>query len=235
MNPLIRRFVPLLLVASLSSVAPAAVVFSWTGSQSVPDNNASGVAFSFNVSDSAISITDIVVTLDMAGGFNGDLYAYLSHGDGFAVLLNRAGRTSANDFGYANPGLAASFTGSALADIHLYQANTPSYNVSGQLTGTWGADGRDVDPLSALDTTPRIATLAGFNGMNPNGDWTVYFQDASPGGISTLNAISVSITAVPEPKETVVGLGLALLAFGLGRQHRVRGKRSLTDTLRRFA
>jgi hypothetical protein len=87
-----------------------------------------------------------------------------------------------------------------------------------------------VDPLAALDTTPRTATLADFNGMNPNGDWTIYFRDASPGGISILNAISVSITAVPEPKETVVVFGIALLGLGLCRQFRIRGKFAKTGS-----
>jgi hypothetical protein len=100
----------------------------------------------------------------------------------------------------------------------------------GLLTGTWRADGRDVDPLLALDPTPRTATLAGFNGTNPNGDWTIYLRDASPGGISTLNAISVDITAVPEPPKTIVVVGIALLGLRLYRQLRIRGKLAKTGS-----
>ena len=32
------------------------------------------------------------MTLNLSGGWNGDLYAYLVHNSGFAVLLNRVGR-----------------------------------------------------------------------------------------------------------------------------------------------
>src|ERR1044071_4139758 len=67
----------------------AVQTFSWTGSQVVPDNNASGLAFTFNVPGSPLMITDVSVNLNIAGGWNGDLYAYLSHGSGFVVLLNR--------------------------------------------------------------------------------------------------------------------------------------------------
>ena len=217
----------LLLAGAISATQAAVVVCNWSGSQSVPDNNPSGVAFSFNVSDPAIAITAITVTLDIAGGFNGDLYAYLSHGDGFAVLLNRVGRTAANELGYSNPGFAVTLSGSAPADLHLYQANSPFYNGNNQLTGLWAADGRDVDPGSsgaAFDGAARDATLSIFHSLNPNGDWTLFFADVSAGGISTLNSLSVEITAVPEPKETVVVVTMVLVGLGLFRKLHIRSK-----------
>jgi subtilisin-like proprotein convertase family protein len=227
MKPFTKRFLPLLLLAGLSTIAQAAVVFNWTGSQIIPDHDASGVAFSFNLSDPATSITDIAVTLDIAGGFNGDLYAYLSHGDGFAVLLNRVGRTAVNELGYSNPGFAVTLSGSAPVDLHLYQANSPFYNGNNQLTGLWAADGRDVDPGSsraALDGAARDATLSIFHGLNPNGDWTLFFADVSAGGISTLNSLSVEITAVPEPKQTVVVVTIVLVGLGLFRKLHILSK-----------
>src|ERR1043166_6468268 len=48
------------------------------------------------------SITDLKVSLSVAGGFNGDLYCYLRHESGFVVLLNRPGRSAANDLGSAH-------------------------------------------------------------------------------------------------------------------------------------
>ena len=75
-----------------------------------------------------------------------------------------------------------------------------------------------MDPNSALDTTPRTATLAGFNGLNPNGDWTLYFRDDSPGGFSTLNGFSLDISAVPEPVNAALGVFAALgLILAMGR------------------
>src|SRR5215470_16537192 len=49
-------------------------------------------------------VRSINVTLNISGGYNGDLYAYLVHSSGFAVLLNRSGRTGANGFGYGDAG-----------------------------------------------------------------------------------------------------------------------------------
>ncbi len=210
MKTIIARLLLLLWITSHAIPAPAALFSSWTGTQAIPDNNESGLAYSFNLSDPATAVADISVTLDISGGFNGDLYAYLSHGSGFAVLLNRVGRTSANDIGYANTGFAVTLTGSANADIHNYQTLTPSYNGSGQLVGTWAADGRDVNAALAFDTTTRTATLDTFNGLNPNGDWTLYFRDASPGGISTLNGWSVEVSAVPEPVNVALGVFAAV-------------------------
>jgi subtilisin-like proprotein convertase family protein len=228
MNPFIKRFIPLLVLAGLASLVQAAVVFNWTGAQNIPDNDASGVSFNFTSSDPATSVTDVSITLDISGGYNSDLYAYLSRADGFAVLLNRAGRTDANESGYSNPGFAVTLSGSASTDLHLYQANSPSYNGNGQLAGLWAADGRDVDPESSgavFDGAARDASLSGFNGLNPNGNWTLFFADVSSGGISTLNSISVDITAVPEPRETVVVLASLLLGMGWFRQQlRRRGK-----------
>jgi subtilisin-like proprotein convertase family protein len=220
MKTIVPRFILLVWLIGQSITVSAALNSSWTGTQTIPDNDASGVAFSFSLSDPATSITNIAVTLDISGGFNGDLYADLSHGDGFAVLLNREGRTSTSEYGYSTPGFAITLTGSTSADLHNYQTLSPTYNGNGQLTGTWGADGRDVDPTLVLDTTARTATLTGFNGLNPNGEWTIYFRDASPGSISTLNDWSVDIAAVPEPTSVallgVFGAMVLLLQGGRG-------------------
>jgi len=231
MKTIVLRFLLLLWLTVPAITAPAALFYSWTGTQTIPDNDGSGRAFSFNVSDPATAITDIAVTLDISGGFNGDLYVYLSQSGvsgGFAVLVNRVGRTSANDLGYANTGFLVTLTGSAAADIHNYQTLSPSYNVSGQLTGLWGADGRFVDPDSSgaeFDAATRDATLNGFNGLNPNGDWTLFFADTSPGGISTLNSFSVDITAVPEPVNVALGVfGVVLAGFGVVRRLCVRSR-----------
>ena len=48
-----------------------------------------------------VSLTSVVISASISGtpdadprAFNGDLYAYLTHGSGFSVLLNRVGRTA---------------------------------------------------------------------------------------------------------------------------------------------
>jgi subtilisin-like proprotein convertase family protein len=218
LKTLLQRYILLVCLAGTAITAPAGLYSSWTGTQTIPDNDGSGLAYSFNLSDPLVSITDIAVTINLSGGYNGDLYAYLSHGDGFAVLLNRVGRTSTSDYGYTTPGFLVTLTGSATADIHNYQSLSPAYNGSGQLTGTWGADGRDVTPTVALNTSSRTATLAAFNGLNPNGDWTLYIRDVSPGGISTLNSWSVDVSAVPEPVNVALGVFAVVVLLVQGRR-----------------
>jgi hypothetical protein len=184
------------------------------------------VATSFELSDSAYSITSVSVTLSVSGGWNGDLYAYLSHGDGFAVLLNRSGVSAGSETGYGNPGIDITLSSSATADIHNYQTATPTYNDSGQLKGTWAADGRFLDPTSsgtAFDSASRANTLSVFNNMNPNGAWTLYIADMNSGEISTLNGWTVNVVAVPEPSSAALLLAGALTLMGATRRRVNRG------------
>ena len=67
----------------------------------IPDGSLSGISDTRTVSlPDYTSITNLQVRLAISGGFNGDFYAYLTHGAGFSVLLNRPGRTVANPIGY---------------------------------------------------------------------------------------------------------------------------------------
>ena len=176
----------------LSAISPGINSYSWSGSQIIPDNNASGLAFSFNVSGGPLVITNITIDLSIAGGWNGDLYAYLSHDGGFSVLLNRIGSTAANPGGSGVSGLNVELSDSYLTDIHT-ALNNP-------LTGYYAPDGRNVNPFTALNTDPRNALLGSFNGLDPDGTWTLFFADLSPLQTSTIQSWTVNLgVAVPEP------------------------------------
>ncbi len=215
----LAKAVLLAVVAGWCSSTSAALLYDYSGSSvALPDGNGSGVAFGFSISDPSSSITAVTVTLNLSGGFNGDVYAYLSHGSGFAVLLNRTGRGSttpgSSAAGYANTGFAITFDSTASANVHFYQNNSPSYNGSGQLTGFWQPDGRAIDPglaASAFDASGS-ANFSTFTGLNPNGNWTLYLEDVSSGGISTLNDFSVSVSAVPEPANIALGIFAGIFA-----------------------
>ncbi|MDB6016994.1 MAG: hypothetical protein JWR19_1483 [Pedosphaera sp.] len=158
-------------------------------------------------SQNLFSITDLQVTLQISGGFNGDIYGYLVHDGGFAVLLNRSGRTSGNSTGYGDSGFNITLSGSALYDIHNYQNITGAVS---PLTGTWAPDGRFIDPSLVLDTDPRTALLSSFNGGDPSGDWTLFLADLDFGGQATLQNWTLTVTAVPEPSSWILGfLGLS--------------------------
>lgn len=183
------------------------------------DNDFNGYQNTLTVSGGAGSITDVNLTLNVSAGFNGDLYAFVSHNHTMAVLLNRVGRGSGSNVGYSDAGFgpdgasnAFTFDDQAGHDVHLYRTVSYTLNGSRQLTGLWQPDGRALDPEAAaglFDTAPRPSLMSAFNGTDPNGDWTLFMADVSPGGESTLVSWGLQLTVVPEP-----GVG-ALLAGGL--------------------
>ena len=197
----------------LGSSASAALLTYGSGTlnAAIPDGNVNGyqntLTLSGHGSDENV-ITDVNVKLNISGGFNGDLYVYLSHSSGFSVLLNRAGRTAFNTFGYGDAGFNITLDDQTGTDIHAYGGNGGN-----QLTGTWQPDARNMDPALAIQIAPRNAYLDSFNTLDPNGAWTLFVADMSGGDTSTLVSWELDITAVPEP--ATVALGIFALAFGL--------------------
>jgi hypothetical protein len=141
------------------------------------------------VSDVSGNITGLTVGLNMSGGYNGDLYAYLVAPNGtLVVLLNQPGTSV---FGAPGSGFSNFYLNDAATDGNTQTANETA---GVQFSGTYQAAGNLVD----------------FNGGGANGTWTLYFADRSNGGgTSTLNGWSLDIEAVPEP------VNLALGIFGL--------------------
>ena len=215
------KLLVLALAGGLAASAQAAYNFYNAGnlSATIPDNDFNGYQNTLTLSGLAGSIADVNLTLNLSGGFNGDLYAFVTHNHTTAVLLNRVGRGSSSNVGYPDAGfgpdgLSNSFTFDDQAgnDVHLYRTFSYTLNGSGQLTGSWQPDGWALDPGAAsgsFDTASRSSLLAAFNGMDPNGDWTLFLADVSPGGESTLVSWGVQLDVVPEP-----GVG-SLLASGL--------------------
>jgi len=193
----------------------------------IPDGSPVGVMEQFTVSSLSGSISNVSVTLDITGGFNGDLYAYLVDPQGqLVVFLNRPGVTGSNPFGYADSGMNITLDGLAANNIHDYASGgSGSYSLSGT---TWAADGRNVNPLAAgsiLYGTPTTANLSLFQNADANGVWTFFIADlGAGGGTASLNNVILTIMTVPEPQTWVmVGGGLALL--GLFRQRNNRWSR----------
>jgi subtilisin-like proprotein convertase family protein len=208
---------PTLLILSGLPAAALTTSHSFTPNLGIPDHSSVGVADFRTISTTVEVIESISVTLTISGGFNGDYYAYLQHGSGFSVLLNRPGTTATDDLGYADSGLTITLTSDPLAhDIHLYQ-NTVLPG-SAALMGTWAADGRAVDPLVAIDTDPRTALLDNFNNLDGNGTWVLFVADRSSGDVGTFTSWTLNLTGhIPEPS----ALALASMAL-LGAVRRRR-------------
>lgn len=214
-------FIPLL--ALLCTVARAAVTFTSTfsASMTIADNDETGAVDRRTITPGTgdvpsapeiYIITDVIVSLNFSGGWNGDIYAYLIHDSGYAVLLNRIGRDAGNPDGSSTSGFAVTLDDSAPTNIHQ------PLSTSGVLTGVYQADGRSTDPGSVVTSDPRGALLSSFNGLNAAGEWTLFVADLNPGDQSTLESWALTITAVPEPSGAVLLLGAGLFALRRRRQ-----------------
>lgn len=220
----------LLCAAILATTLPAFALeettytASWSGNQIIPDNNASGVAFPFNLSTPGPAfISSVSVALNLTGGWNGDLYAYLSHGSGFAVLLNRVGRTALDPDGSGASGFNISLADANAADIHNFSGSPVS--------GNFAPDARNVNPFDAVDTSPRHAPLSGLNGLEAGGSWTLFFADVAPASVATVQSWTVSVSVVPEPSVTAL-LSIAA-ALVVARRSFLPGMRRRADSPRR--
>lgn len=195
--------------ATVMAAATAVTLNSnWTGALPVPDNSAIGTSSTLAIVTTGLTtIGSVVVSVEFEGGWNGDLYAYLAHNGELAILLNRPGRSVDNEAGAGSTNLIALFDDLVAGDVHTALPET------GNAVGVFQPDGRLIDPLQSLDTTARTKLLAGFNGMDVNGDWTLFIADQAAGDTATLRSWSLSITVVPEPSVAMLAGFAALLAL----------------------
>ncbi len=159
----------------------------------VDGNPALVIANTMDLSSAGLgsSLSSLTVTLNISGGVNNGLYAYLvgpgPSGSTTVILMNQPGYV-ANGIGATGAGMNIT-----LQDTGAANGSIQSETGSSVLSGTYSAAG----------------SLSGFNGGNPNGSWTLYFADTiAGGGNATLNGWSLDITPVPEP------VNVALAVFG---------------------
>ena len=151
------------------------------------DGNPVGTWNTMSLSGLGTGLSGLTVTLNVSGGVNSGLYAYLVHDGVLAVLLNRPGVSAGTPLGNLSSGFNTSYT-------TLDANNTVSpLAAAAAFTGS--------GPATSLATT--------FGSTSLNGDWTLFFADVvNGGGNATLTGWSLDITAVPEP------VNVALAAFG---------------------
>jgi hypothetical protein len=195
----LQPFLAVLLLASATTHGALYSPSSGMLNTVIPDANPTGISSTLNVSGGLPTISDVNVTINVSGGFNGDLYAYLSHNGILVPLLNRVGTTTGVDpFGYSTAGFSS---------ITLDDQATANGNIHGVLTPTSGA---------SYQPDSGSGSLGNFNSYNPSGNWTIFFADMASGGgsgPSTLISWSLDITAVPEPVNMALGVfgGLGLV------------------------
>ena len=174
--------------------------------QTIYDASPSGVSSTLLVSGADTSLTGLSVTLNISGGYNGDLDGYLLAPNGtLMMLLNRVGTGTGgaiqSAFGYSTGGFNNVTLDDAATGGNIHNVQNP-----GSLpTFSYTADG---------------GSLASFNGVDPNGTWTLFFADQAGGNTSTLNGWSLDITAVPEPVNVALGIfAVGVVGFGVARRY----------------
>jgi len=197
----------------------------------IPDNSSAGYTFSapagggaWDSNPTGGNIDSVDVSLNLSGGYNGDLYGYLVYTVGgnstTAILLNRVGRSGANDAGSSIAGMNVTLSGTTGSDIHT---------AIGPLSGTYLADGRTASPTGDFTgVTPTAgAGLDAFNSSSlaAGGTWTLFLADLSAGDQSQLLSwgLGVNVSVVPEPVTWALLLFCALMALvGLARWHKAQ-------------
>jgi subtilisin-like proprotein convertase family protein len=217
---------PTLLTLLVGSVPAFAQSFTFTPNALIPDPLLSGLTDTRTVTTTTSAILDLNVSLVISGDptANGDYFATLTHGSGFAVLLNRVGRRSGESGGYADNGFNVTLDDEAAnGDIHIYRLtafgshDTPvDVSYTTPVTGAWAPDGRNASVSTVTDLSARVDNpLSAFDGLDPNGAWTLFIADVSAGGSGTLVSWSLEITPVPEPAESVAIVGALLLGTSI--------------------
>jgi subtilisin-like proprotein convertase family protein len=177
----------------------------------IPDGNPTGWSDTRTLGGMSPVINDVNVVINVSGGFNGDLRAYLSYNGILLPLLNRVGTGSGgtilSTFGFSTAGFSNVKLDDAASGGSIHDVATPGSSPT-------------------YSYTPDGGSLASFNGSNPNGNWTLFFADMASGGGSgppTLTSWSLEITAVPEPVNVALGIfGGVFLVVTLVRSRRVR-------------
>jgi subtilisin-like proprotein convertase family protein len=209
----VKIFLPLLLAAGLLGASAQSTVFTTNWSDSfangavVPDNDLNGWVDSRVITDaSGLTVGSVEVSLNLSGGINGDIYAYLWHDGIMSILLDRVGTPANAGYGYLDTGFNVTLSDAATYSIHNYQDYDPIYN-NGSVTGTWQPDG---------------SGLSVFQGTGLDGTWSLFLADESSGGVMTVNSWGLNIAATPEPSAValfVVGI-TSLLLFRQRRRTR---------------
>jgi len=206
-----KIFSSTLLAASLGVAQATLYTTNWNSGFAnggvVPDNNFSGWSDTRMVSAvPAGAFTSLSVNLQLSGGWNGDLYAYLVHDSGFTVLLDHVGTgvSGVSAFGYGDSGMNVTLAATGTS-IHQYGGNS---TFSSAPTGSWHTDNTS-------------GSLASFLSTSPNGTWSLFLADTSSGGVTTVQnwGLQMDIVAVPEVETWIAAaLAGAFGAFWLNRQ-----------------
>jgi subtilisin-like proprotein convertase family protein len=172
-------------VLAISSSAEAISFTSAPGPYNIPDNNATGVTASINISGQPnIASFDSVTISGFTHSFYADLRAFLSNGTTTVQLFRNRN----------NP------------DFQVFTID--SLELSGNYTfATTGANWyTQSNPVPTATTYASFAPLSAFDGSSLNGTWTLNVQDRESIDIGSFSSFTINATPVPFGFEPTGGL-----------------------------
>jgi subtilisin-like proprotein convertase family protein len=167
----------------------------------------------FSTPNAADQVVDLAVTLNISGGYNGDLYAYLIAPNGTILMLAEGGITgltgsgmnitlvNPNPTGRAAQGVDPTFGGILSSPSgSLASANDSGGSLSGTFTGSF----------------TQYGTMLGNNnpatGAYANGTWNLFVWEQNDSSSSpTLNSWTLDLAVVPEPVDMALGIFAAMM------------------------
>ena len=146
-----------IILTALTALAVCARASLYT-TGSIPDGNPTGVTFTgtYDQAAAGFTVSSLTISLNISGGYNGDLYAYLVAPNGTLVLLMNQPGVAVNGFGASGAGMNIT-----LQDVGAANGNIQNETSGSVLSGSYNAAG----------------SLSGFNGSVADGTWTLYFAD----------------------------------------------------------
>jgi subtilisin-like proprotein convertase family protein len=193
----------------------------------IADGNPVGQSFTGTVTAQPWErVVAAAVTLNITGGYNSDLYAYLIAPNGTVMMLmNQAsglagtGMNNVTLTAFALTGNTFNVTGTPPGTQSLQASTDPAIQTaagtldgSGRLTGTY----QPIDSMLYGPAANNSLTQAQYLGLpSAAGEWTLFMADMVTddvgNGNHTLNNWSLDLAVVPEPVGMALGLFAAML------------------------
>lgn len=198
-----RFAVPALLLGILAPPNCRAGDFAGSGTGSIPDNNASGINITFNVSGIAPAIGSLRLRLGLAHSYLGDIVATLRSPGGVSTLLvfGRVGvglgQPIPDTGAFAN--MAGVYEFSDDASLDLWAVAVPLADAMNVPAGKYRTSGLGVAGTRHGGCSSSLA--GAFNGLanaEANGTWTLNVADRLAGDTGNVTSAVLSVSASPD-------------------------------------
>jgi len=230
-----KKIIMMLVLVALTLSVQASYIPMYSLNQSfsggtIQDGNAVGSVFTGNfTANTWEQVVAVAVTLNITGGYNSDLYAYLVAPNGAVMLLmNQASGLGGSGM---NVTLSA-FQMTSSTQFNIQAGTNPGEQVLTASSQPFIQSATDNNspmtgyyrPISSMLYAPNPnngLTLAEYLGLpSANGAWTLFVADVvGGGGNATLNSWTLALAVVPEPVELSLGIfaGMLLAYVGVKR------------------